>query len=1636
MSIKQFNQFLVDELIEWFRDNIEDRHRYRFYSDNIEYIHDLLKELNKLHNDNITYKNNNLPFVKIDNINLIFLNESEDGLTEHYISMIRDAIAKPEKEFVGSALFVLHKSKLDTLINSASNLVDIESSPLNITKFKHLLLDLSKKSDNKILFDILIAQQGKIIEEEQQSVFGYKAIYKSIVSNQIRFNELRLFNDKELLDRSNPKDIEKRIKQNQILYDKVDYNVTNFSDDLDRKFKEFSPKFIKENLKEDSWGKIPFSKIIREIEKNEETTQTISFVEVETEDECFIRDKSLTSSGRRTKNIIISSSRKNFLLQLKFKGSGILKEQFHIKDNKDIEKLPFEYYKNIFSLSLLIYNPLYFTIKLSRTKASEQYTFNILIVQKEWFYLKDIENCFLISPKKEEVSLQTDKYVFNFSQMDNSSSFIIKDENPIDILLNPKIDIEDFYKNRDEVYFSICNEDKKLSFFIEEKPAENSISLPLIYNNKLENILFNKKDSQYLATKSSIVVNNRESNLVGVRKKLIDYEQNFIEMSIFRIKEEISSIEKLKSIDNQLGVSFENLLNYFSQNRTTPSLASWNSDLYTKAQKFVNSYLDYMEGIKGDLILNDDVKAIFEIGFVYENEKKYLSPFSPLTISYILYLVDNIRDDESYQEIASPTLKRLNPKGLFPYLFVSEDKYNHTKVIEDNPFWLIFESIKESDLDYVSKLVNEKINEFTKSFKSLFQYRAEAPLIINSINNGKNRELFNGIVKYYNGSYETPLNIVVNLYDDNFCKTSFDDFADIDSYEKIAEKYVIKKDREIVIDVIRKHLSYSKYLNSQEQNYCHLAFYKNNQAIDLRESKVFKSKSGLVANGLISGESSEKIDDFYYSGFGLREIEVEGFNHLRVAKIYNTMQKSVYRDAQPYDKERGISLVINKDFNDLETSYKNSIWTTIIDPKVTLEFFMDKKDLVLIHYSDQYSNSADYDAITVTTKIDLYQDMVGGAKVISEFNAFNGKWLLEMFNINNKIKIERKSIISAYKYITAFLSTKDIVWTPLSIAEMIRVSGGTGLSMQEGDFSRYNKGINKGAISDDILLVGVQGDNIILYPVEVKAGSADLKKAKEQVKNLKDYFYNALFSDNSLQSKLLKGLFIRQLFMHIEKYELYEVFDKDYFSKVYNKREELLKGEYQLIELEDYSMGAVVAFLDTQPSSQFSIDDDKILECKLSWDYVDKMIVTSYNELKNNIFNEKYDTDTSYLLDNMINKEEEIIDKEIIEERYDEIENNDNSILTVKFGTDIKNSSDILWYPTDTTKTLNTNTGIIGTMGTGKTQFTQSLITQLLDNSTVGILIFDYKGDYIKDDFAKRTNAKILDPHHLPFNPLALFGDKPLLPVHTANLFKTTLSKAFTLGVKQQSKLNQLISEAYLKKGIHKSDKKSWENSAPTINDIWEIYNEEEIAQDSLYASLEKLIEFEIFEPNSANVTSLYDFIEGVTVINLSGYDSDIQNLIVAITLDIFYTQMHTKGSSKVDGDYREITKMILVDEADNFMSQDFESLKKILKEGREFGVGTILSTQELTHFKTTEDNYANYIFSWIVHKVSTIKSQDIQSVFNISNKNEADNLMSQIRELPKHYSLYVDGNKKDVVKMKDLAFWELVKNKELIDEE
>ena len=119
---------------------------------------------------------------------------------------------------------------------------------------------------------------------------------------------------------------------------------------------------------------------------------------------------------------------------------------------------------------------------------------------------------------------------------------------------------------------------------------------------------------------------------------------------------------------------------------------------------------------------------------------------------------------------------------------------------------------------------------------------------------------------------------------------------------------------------------------------------------------------------------------------------------------------------------------------------------------------------------------------------------------------------------------------------------------------------------------------------------------------------------------------------------------------------------------------------------------------------------------------------------------------------------------------------------------------------------------------------------------------------------------------------------------------------------------------------------------------------------------------------------------------------------------------------------------MILVDEADNFMSEGFPVLKKILKEGREFGVGTILSTQFLKHFGSGDDDYSKYILTWVVHNVSDLKGSDVDFVFNTESKSQDSSILfKQIKTLKIHHSIIKIGTGRPIY-LHDKAFWELYK--------
>ena len=128
---------------------------------------------------------------------------------------------------------------------------------------------------------------------------------------------------------------------------------------------------------------------------------------------------------------------------------------------------------------------------------------------------------------------------------------------------------------------------------------------------------------------------------------------------------------------------------------------------------------------------------------------------------------------------------------------------------------------------------------------------------------------------------------------------------------------------------------------------------------------------------------------------------------------------------------------------------------------------------MIIHYSDQHSSSSGYDSITVTRKTKQYENIITDylkkngysagthndvRQMIDMFNAVNGDWLLKLISYKSNFTKEKISIQSAIKLVLAFLKDDNITWMPISLEEVLRVSGSVGYAQKDGLFSAKNLG--------------------------------------------------------------------------------------------------------------------------------------------------------------------------------------------------------------------------------------------------------------------------------------------------------------------------------------------------------------------------------------------------------------------------------------------------------------------------------------------------------------------------------------------------------------------------------------------------
>ncbi|NKC21473.1 DNA phosphorothioation-dependent restriction protein DptH [Pseudoalteromonas sp. S4498] len=1680
MSKKQYEDFLVEHFCKWAKHGFDGETRLQFRSPDGANSQKLYQALQKASDCSIHVVTNEIDqtfnAIELGQTKLIPVvhNEGEDGYSENFISHLRDLVSTQSGSLKSCALLVVHNSYLDTLINSAK---DLGASgevwhPSTIKQSLSELIDSINETDK--VSQCLLNHRFKLIVEDGATMFGFAELFNALEDGVIQFDELGMFKDSTIVDWDDTAQIDKRLSHNHQLFDNISDIVEKYPQELVEKLGdlELSERFVNDVFKEPAkWKEIEFGEILAEQRANKENL--LAFEKESVGDINYI-----ARENKKERHLIIEmpADQQDFKLEASFVGGKVQKNELKLQHTKEPITLDVNNRSAKRSIVEVVgtfaNRPMYFSIDFKREKPQERFKYRILVIPEGAFYLEDMVDTFLLVPRKDLITLQTNAGKLQVAQSGKLAT-VTKSDQTFLVADVQTIDFAQFANETDTLTFSIQSGEHILNFEVDGAVSSDTLSLPFILDTNLYNRLYNDNfNGLYNRAKEKVVLDGKDLTPKGTRKHILNWEAQLQDERVLATQVGTRPAVKLENLlpqSSELHRAYTKLFDYLDTRKALLSTCSWGPELLDIIQDITKCYVNEIEKLETKALLSPDATALANIGIAQFAGREFLTPYHPLTLAYFGQLVTAACDenDNSFSTLPTATIKRLNAEGLLPFVWNAEQGFAYNQALPENPMWCEFVTDKDANLAYVRPLVKQKANEFTKAFDVLFSKGAKETLHINSINNGDNTSLFLGLVDYLKKqSPEQANRIHVNLYDKSLQRTYFDEFADAPSYEElkdIAELSSEKDKADAVADMIKNRITYSKFKLNDEQKsfkYAHISFVRNDTKVEPIPVDVLTEKTGVACHGLLAGETAYNEQDTYFTTYGLKDIQIDSQTSLKLSSHFNNMAKAAW-SGQKYETNNGLALKVAGELSDLlEHVYENSVWTVIIDPKVTLDFFKAQKDAVLIHYSDNFSNSANYDAITVTKRRDLYDQVLSqGVKgLIDEFNAFNGEWLLKMITCNENERKEKKSIIGAYKYMNCLLYQSDITWVPMSVAEMLRVAGNVGLKMSESEFSRFSQGFKSGAISDDVLFVGFKAGKMYLLPLEVKIGQKrSHSKGVQQAKELKRYLEESLFGRNDLAGHLYRGLFIRQILMQVDKFELYRVYEPGYFDELKANRAWWLQGDYEIADLEQYPQGFMMAFFENADyAKEEFVLEEGILQAKLPSanlnHFISTPLQTLFKDIKSStlcyIPSEYILCDTVKVASHELSVVESISD-ELSTDNYPEHDSALQAVaeteptnikpepvseepLKVLVGHEIHGNAPVYWEPTNTAKFMNTNSGIIGTMGTGKTQCTKSVVTQLyrnqhqnVDGKPIGILIFDYKSDYVDDKFLTATNGKKFNLHKLPYNPLSLFGDTPMLPVHTARGFSETMGRAFNLGTKQQLRLRKLISEAYDLAGISKADKSTWSRPAPTMADLWALFLDSDPAEDSLYAALESVCELEVFEDDNTNCMSLYELIDGITVVELAGYPSEVQNLVVALTLDLFYSQMQKQGKPEVQGDFRQVTKLILVDEADNFMSQDFPSLRKILKEGREYGVGVILSTQDITHFKTSDNDYSAYILSWIVHRVAQIKNQDIKGIFNVDDKAEQELLMKNIRELEKHTSLYINGEKQ-IKRIKDKAFWEL----------
>ncbi|WP_053168277.1 DNA phosphorothioation-dependent restriction protein DptH [Planococcus glaciei] len=1178
--------------------------------------HDTAEDFFYRHDLGETYKTFSIPFGEVK---LVIANTSE-SVKPDFLVTLRNLTGEQKKEFENTVLLSIVSEQLDSIQGGSSDLQK-EGMPLHPRSiFQDLKSNIEKSDLDRTEQIILIDNLNNLLKEQEVqriTFFEFEDIFTTLQKGEINdqdYAKFGLFKDADL-HTFKGKEQQKRLNENRRFFEFVK-QTHDFNYDEDTLQRMFSPQGAKQ-LKSDDWKGTSFAAVNKfhedYIRGLKDLKLTYKNFHVPKSFEVWDRSITETAAGKRKRNIIIFNpeaiSDTEFKIEFELQGKINRMDAQHLTvDAKDESKLNVNVGKNYISgiITSSSVKPLYFKLKYKHeNKASLSAEFNILVVPFSAQLLMDIKSSYAIDSKKEFISLNYEDGEISFGNGPIEKSLTIeKNDEAIQFTMDESVKISpqpEAFNDDEKLTFTLIFDHIPLKIMLESSLQS---SVPISGSKLWEQIREKREDVKWIKENNRLELGNRQYYIHAEYKEFIYWEERWIEEGYRHgkiIGDEL--VQEEIQLSEELSEAYSRYLNVFKIKKTISSFSTITEDLEKRANEYITVYNKEIADFQEGMPVGKKGVDLFKLGILVTNEMLFFTPFHPLMVAYKLKMFELLKQEEVDNSISH----RLSAEALIPYI----NDLNSNELFKSDhqmsaPEWLVFKSVKKvtvSDANqYLAKLVSDKLAQFREHFAYLFIEKSNAPIKINVINIENDTEVLKGILQWMLGEISSKKTSVkpmeITLYKTSSEDSAFDEFAFISSAAEFEEKYGINLSKveglesEDVLRMIRENLSFYKTINFEKLKYAHISYYKMHAQQDFAIQSVKKMNTGISLEGLYTSVPSMKDEEWYKSGFGIKGYELEEDNLLVSTAFYiNELASNLgNKGGNSYKKgEVLLSTTRTTDTNKLDQVFESSYWVTFVDPAVDLEFFNDySDDLVVIHYSDQYSSSSRFDAITVTKKANQYyavikeflnQKEVAGTdenvlNTIKAFNTFNGEWLLRIIGSKGHFDREKLSIISAIKYAISYFDHSNILWVPISMEEILRVAGAVSLNKKDGVFTAKNLGVT-GRHSDDLLLLGLEsiGDKVYLhfYPVEVKIGinSNDvMKKAIEQVHQTKKVIVDALTGDKgkSFTGQFYKNFFVQLLIANARKLEVSKLWPEKNYSVSDSMIEKLLKAEYEIGE--------------------------------------------------------------------------------------------------------------------------------------------------------------------------------------------------------------------------------------------------------------------------------------------------------------------------------------------------------------------------------------------------------------------------------------------------------------------------------------